>query len=719
MTIQQQSFVKTRGRTGVRPGEDQRVTSSEPYFSVILCTYNRCNMALSTLASLRRQTLPYEQFEVIVVDNGSSDGTLSAVQTYVSGGLPQDRRASENWRVRCLTEPKNGLACARNTGLQAATGEIAVFLDDDTLVDPAFLEQLYKAYKSTGAAAIGARVELRWEATRPHWLAEELLGLLGYFAPSLTRTPLPETIHFSNCGFSVKIDALRSVGNFAPFLSKRLRAPTCMEVDDLCRRLRQEGYLLWYEPCAVVYHRVPAARLQRAFFVGRAYWQGRSEVLMQYADVEQCRGSAPFSLTQTLRVVAQELHEVARIALLHRPLLFLARKPMYEQLLAAMAQARHWGHIQQQVQLFEHAPATMSLPVVLLVRPSEKEAGLLLQGLLTQPLHCTERIADIPLAWLWRHRAHRRQPIAIVHFYRPGAFDLTPWQQQRLWLLLRLAQYLGLRIVTSDVGGWWQNKRSARFLARRAFERKLLYHSNVVLASTRQPDQLYPDKKLRRRVRCLPHPGFRGYYPAPLARDQAHRQLGLPQEAGTVYLCFAHMHTEAEIAHLIEAFFDVEAQARSLAEPAERPPQLLLAGTPGDKPLSMQALRRIEGNAAIHLCTSATEEEMPLYMGAAHAVVLPHLASPSAGCLETAMITLSYERTVIAPDLPRFSGMLPPHASVLYDPASRASLVEAMLTARSRKYTLTTKGAASLEAASGWQKYAQRLQEIYKGLLNY
>ena len=83
------------------------------------------------------------------------------------------------------------------------------------------------------------------------------------------------------------------------------------------------------------------------------------------------------------------------------------------------------------------------------------------------------------------------------------------------------------------------------------------------------------------------------------------------------------------------------------------------------------------------------------------------------------MITLSYERTVIAPDLPRFSGMLPPHASVLYDPASRASLVEAMLTARSRKYTLTTKGAASLEAASGWQKYAQRLQEIYKGLLNY
>src|SRR5579859_2082197 len=161
MTTERQS------NTGKQLDEVKPRKGTSPRFSVILCTYNRRNLALSALASLRRQTLAYNQFEVIVVDNGSSDGTLSAVRTYVSAGNQAERKWGDNWQVQCLSEAQNGLAHARHTGLLAASGETAVFVDDDTLAEPHFLERLLQAYDETGADAIGGRVEVRWEAPRP------------------------------------------------------------------------------------------------------------------------------------------------------------------------------------------------------------------------------------------------------------------------------------------------------------------------------------------------------------------------------------------------------------------------------------------------------------------------------------------------------------------------------------------------------------------------
>src|SRR5713226_2895693 len=108
----------TQQQPGIDTSLSQRGTA--PRCSVILCTYNRRNLVLSTLASLRRQTLAYDQFEVIVIDNGSTDGTLAAVRTYVSAGIQPGRRLEDAWKVQCLSELQNGLAHARNTGLMAA-----------------------------------------------------------------------------------------------------------------------------------------------------------------------------------------------------------------------------------------------------------------------------------------------------------------------------------------------------------------------------------------------------------------------------------------------------------------------------------------------------------------------------------------------------------------------------------------------------------------------
>jgi GT2 family glycosyltransferase len=688
-----------------------------PYFSVIVCTYNRCSLVLSALASLRRQTLPYSLFEVVVVDNGSDDNTFEIIQRYVRAGDIQ-RGREEIWSVQCLQEPRNGLAYARNRAIEAMTGEVAVFLDDDTLADPYFLERLLAAYQESGADAIGGHVEIRWEAPRPYWLTEDMLDILGYFAPAQKRMALPKTLSFSSCCFSVKKDVLCAVGNFPPFLSRRLRMPACMETEDFCRRLHQAGYQLWYEPGAVVVHRITAAHLQRAYFIGRAYWQGRSEILARYAELMQNPEilKNEFSTPHLLRLLYHDLCELAYVALLQRPLLSLAGQASSERLLAAMAHARSWGRIRQVLQMLEHVPATMITPCVLLVSPDERDGALLLEGLKMQDVSCTHKIAEIPLSWLWRHRAHPGHPIGIIHLYQPGAFILNHWQRQRFSLLLWVAQMLGIRIITTDPGGWWQSIRSLRFRARRAFERKMLYCSNLVLTYTRQPEHLYADKNLRARVRSLPHPGYRGYFPLPLAREQAREQLGLSGKADFVYLCFAHLHSEYEVIHLIEAFCEARAnQEQSGMRNGNL--QLLLIGSPRDKKHSLKLLRRAASNSAIHLFMDIPEEKAALYVEAADAVVQPHFALPMAGTLQTTLFALSYERIVIVPELPRFQGLLPPYASIFYTPNSRTSLTLALLTAQTRRYTLTEKGLAALDARNGWKKYAHRLTEIYKELL--
>lgn len=687
-----------------KKSQEEHQAQISPRFSVILCTYNRRNLVLSTLASLRGQTLAYNQFEVIVIDNGSSDGTFDAVRAYVSGDT-QDN-AEDTWRVQCLSEPQNGLADARNTGLQAASGEIAVFLDDDTLAAPHFLERLLTAYEETGADAIGGRVELRWEARRPHWLIDELLETLGYYAPANVRTQLEEPAGFSSSNFSVKIEALGAIGSFSPLLSKRFNKSLRMEVYDLCRRLHGAGYALWYEPDAIVVHRVPAARLARAYFVGSAYWQGRSEVLAQYAASGLVSGQqfSPQGIPGIVR-------DILYLALIHRPLLSLAGRPSNERLLAAMEQAQKWGCVQQ-LWLLQRSLAGLKPAAVLLVHPAELDAAmeLLVRSLATQDVDCATKIEDIALTWLWQHRLQPGRDSGILHFYRPGAFNLSYWQRQRFRFGLWLARRLKVRIVSTDTGGWWQQTHGLRFLSRRSLERELLYSSDVILAFTRQPVQLYPDKQLRRHVRCLPHPGFRGYYAPAVLRVQAHKQLGIPKEAGTVYLCFTHEHTEQEVVLLTEAFLELKKESAFA-------PQLLLVGSPADKRVSKRVFKLAALNATIHLSAATScKENMPLYMGAADVLVLPHFAVQAAGNLGTACLGLSFERVVVAPNLPRFRGTLLPRASILYDPTDWSSLVRALDNAQRREYHLSEKEIAALDAERSWNQYAQRLLRIYQTL---
>jgi glycosyltransferase involved in cell wall biosynthesis len=681
-----------------------------PRFSVIICTYNRRNFVLATLACLRRQEFPYTDFEVIVVDNGSQDGTLNAINAFVKIDEGRDIKPETNWRIRCLSEPRIGLVHARNTGLLAARGEIAVFVDDDTLVDSHMLEYLWQSYQETGADAIGMHVKVHWDMVPPHWIVRELLDVLGCFSLNTKRVRLAPNDNFASCAFSVKISVLRDINYFTPFLSKRPVFPASAEVADLCWKLHQAGYKLWYEPQALVLHRVTTTRLKGGFFMGRAYWQGRAEIIQHYRHTSE---DDKTMRRETLR----ELGHFAYCFFLQNPLVRLAGRPTSERMLASMEQAHSWGRVIQRLLYLGHIPPELEAPSVFLVHDPAPNTSF---SLLTQALNKQELLylmgePEISLGWLWRHRAYRNQAFGVLHFYQPGALELTYRQSQRLHFRLWLARCLGIRVVVTDNGGWWQSMRGASFHRRRALERKLLHASHAIISATNQPKLLYRDRRLRQSVRCLPQPGFRGHYPPARARDEARAQLGITS-ANFVYLCFAHHHTEREIVFLLEAFSLLTLGSRHM----ESLPNvhLLVVGEPVDKSGSVRILKLALRNPQIHIHTAKfSETDLPLYIGACNVQVLPHLAVHTSGLLENANLALSCNLLVIVPDLPRFSGILPQQASLPYVPGSRESLAQALLQAQQMSFSLHEEESLALDAEQSWSEYAQHLLDVYRQLL--
>src|SRR5262245_50520479 len=103
---------------------------TQPFLSVVIPTYNRCDSLYVTLEALGEQTISVDQFEVLVVSDGSTDGTDEMVRR-----LSRESR----YHLKLLTQTNTGPSAARNQGVRKSCGEVIVFLDDDVEPTPQFL----------------------------------------------------------------------------------------------------------------------------------------------------------------------------------------------------------------------------------------------------------------------------------------------------------------------------------------------------------------------------------------------------------------------------------------------------------------------------------------------------------------------------------------------------------------------------------------------------
>lgn len=222
-----------------------------PRISVVVCTYNGSRTIRDCLSGLRK--LEYPNYEVIVVNDGSKDGTGAIAKEY---------------GFKIITTKNMGLSSARNTGMRAAKGEIVAYIDDDARPDPHWLTYLAATFLTTDHVGVGGP-NLPPPGDGP--IAECVYNAPGGPIHVLLTDQVAE--HIPGCNMAFRKAALEAIDGFD------CRFRIAGDDVDLCWRLQNKGWTLGFNPAAVVWH-------HRRNSV-KAYWKQQLNYGKAEADLEK------------------------------------------------------------------------------------------------------------------------------------------------------------------------------------------------------------------------------------------------------------------------------------------------------------------------------------------------------------------------------------------------------------------------------------------------
>lgn len=281
--------------------------------SAIICTYNRAHYLPDSIKSLAAQSLAKNSYEIIVVDNASTDRTRDVVCT--------DFADIEN--LVYLHEPQLGLSKARNTGWLSAKGKYVAFLDDDATCRSDWLERIIAAFQSLPkVGVVGGRVRPKWEIDPPEWLDKEM----EKWVSAVDWSDEPGLLHDSQYLVGANI-AYRSLfydrlGGFCLNLGRKGNNLVSSEETDFSSKIKRLGYEIYYDPDIEVEHFIPRERVMVKYFIRRAYSQGISDAIVFCQQSKPDRVRIPEICRTIFNLAASALLLVA-------PGLFKAKFPLF------------------------------------------------------------------------------------------------------------------------------------------------------------------------------------------------------------------------------------------------------------------------------------------------------------------------------------------------------------------------------------------------------
>jgi hypothetical protein len=265
-------------------------------FSVVICSYNRREHLLASVDSVLGQTLPADLYEVVVVDNCSTDGTAEAVAVLVE----------QHPNVRYIYEARLGLATARNTGWQSAQGTYVAFLDDDARAEAGWLEKAEGLIERnpTNLCCVGGPIHPFYTSPKPDWW----LDSYEIRTRGDVQRQLREGESFSGSNMIWLTEILHTYGGFDTSAGMKGTQLGMGEETALFRDVweGEESPVFLYSPDLRVHHWVPPEKMTMRYIVKRAAANGQFEA--DFALSQNATAGGRLRLVgATLRTIAVEI----------------------------------------------------------------------------------------------------------------------------------------------------------------------------------------------------------------------------------------------------------------------------------------------------------------------------------------------------------------------------------------------------------------------------
>jgi glycosyltransferase involved in cell wall biosynthesis len=271
--------------------------SPQPFVSVIIPTYNRSSRLEATVESIVAQSYPRERYEIILVDNASTDDTPGVTA----------RLAERFPCVRRMVESRRGAHHARNAGATVSLGEILYFTDDDMIADPYLLATIVVPFSmDANVGSATGRVLPSWETEPPAWVLEycrnALLSLIDRGEALMVSDDDPGVF---SCHQAIPRDVFFRVGGFNPDTNAGEFVGD--NETGLNIKVKKLGYRFAYVGESVTRHVIPASRMTQAYLNSRFADQGYCD---SYTDYRAIR---PGPLRLIKRVAANGVLTVATV----------------------------------------------------------------------------------------------------------------------------------------------------------------------------------------------------------------------------------------------------------------------------------------------------------------------------------------------------------------------------------------------------------------------